>query len=68
MKKKYRDIIVDDILYAWTVVPVEDDGLNLIRIWLNKKIIHEETIPMYDGDNKIEITPLMIAEIIGDLN
>jgi len=69
MKKKIRHIIIDDIHYTWCVVPVDDDGINLIRIYSNKKIVHTESVDMYDKNgNMIEITPLTIANIIGDNN
>jgi len=38
MKKKFRDITVDGVLYAWMVKGT------FLKIWLNKKVIFEEQV------------------------
>lgn len=60
MKKKHRDIIVNDIQYAWTVT--EADEYNRIRVFQDKKMVHEEVLPNYQ-----EIGPRIIKEMIEDL-
>lgn len=55
-KKKYRDIVVDGVKYAWTT---KNMG-NTVVIWKDKKVLFEidtETHP---------ITPSYIREIIKD--
>jgi len=62
MKKKIRWIIVNDVKYAWQVIPNNDDGGNDIKIWKNKKVIFSEYFP----DNDC-ITPSYIAELISTI-
>jgi hypothetical protein len=38
MKKKFRDITVDGVLYAWMMKGT------YLKIWLNKKVIFEEQV------------------------
>lgn len=65
MKKKFRNIVVDNIEYAWRTCRYNGDGDGGIgiRIWKDKKIIHET---FHEG-NYEPITPKTIADIIGDL-
>lgn len=56
MKKKYRDIVVDDKPYAWTF---GNHGWELC-IWENKKIIHSYTLK----HGRSQITPSLVALII----
>lgn len=58
MKKKIRWIVVNDIKYAWQVVP-NNDGGNIIKIWKNKRVIFSQYLP-----NNDEIKPSYIAELI----
>ena len=59
MKKKFREITVDDKKYAWAV----HDGYenNIITIWLDKKKIYNKSV-----GGHIKVTPKTIAEIIKD--
>ena len=52
MKKKFRDITVDDVEYAWKV------SLGFITIWKDKKVIFEDSL------SYPSITPKHIAYII----
>ena len=55
MKKKYREITVNNKTYAWTL---KSDGKeHVISIWENKKVIHNETV-------RCDITPSLVREII----
>lgn len=59
MKKKHRDIVVDDVMYGWMV---ECWGPYHVKIWKDKKIIAQYDIEThYDA-----ITPKMIAGLIKD--
>lgn len=58
MKKKYRDITVDDVKYAWKVKT--DDDCNYLVIWKDKKII-------YQGDITADVTPSYVSSIIKSL-
>ena len=58
MKKKHRDIVVNDITYGWTFNKSGKEYY--IRIWKDKKIIHSCTVRIP------EITPALIADIIKD--
>ena len=60
MKKKFRDIVVDDVKYAWQA-RADDDYPARIKIWKNKKVIIEGALS--DG---FEVTPKIISEIIED--
>lgn len=61
MKKKYREIVVDGITYAWSIKnDCDGDGGNMVTIWENKKPIKE--ILVYDGT--IEITPSIVEKMI----
>ena len=64
MKKKYRDIIVDDIKYTWAVTNYncDGDGGFMVKIWLDKKIFYDELVV---GET---ITPRVIEETIRELN
>lgn len=55
MKKKYRDITVDHVKYAWNVI--DDDGDAILRIWEDKKIIHNSYV-------STDITPKLVADTI----
>jgi hypothetical protein len=57
MKKKYRDITVDGVKYAWMV----SNGDTLI-IWKNKKVIITENI------SHCNVTPFDIATNIKEYN
>lgn len=64
MKKKYREIIVNDIPYGWTVNNnCDGEGENMLSVWFDKKIIYEELF-----ENEIVITPKMVVQIIDSLN
>jgi hypothetical protein len=53
MKKKHRDITVNDKPYGWTVATKH------VRIWENKKVIYDKDM------SEIEvIEPSLIAKII----
>jgi hypothetical protein len=61
MKKKYRDIVVNDKKYAWRFLQDSDpyEGGGGIRIWKDKKIVYNK----WHNEN-IEVTPKMVANII----
>ena len=54
MKKKFREITVDGVKYGWTVY-FNEEGPNIVTIWLNKK-------PLYEGLNCgfMDVTPKLI--------
>lgn len=56
MKKKYRDITVNDKQYAWAV-----QGIDSLVIWYNKKIIKVIDV------SHITVTPKFVAETIKSL-
>ena len=59
MKKKHRDIVVDDVQYGWIT-----DGYNRLRIFKDKKEIANYTISdAYDA-----VTPKLVAALIKDPN
>lgn len=62
MKKKYRSLIVDGLLYTWTYQPNDDkqEGGGLLKIWKNKKVIFKSNV-----DCDVSVTPSYIAELIG---
>ena len=63
MKKKFRNINVGEKKYSWRVKNnVDGDGSNLLKIWLEKKIILKELII-----GSIGITPGYISEKIEKL-
>lgn len=64
MKKKHRNIIVNEKEYAWTIKDnVDGDGNNKLKIWLNKKVIYETYIPGHTA-----ITPSFVEKKIINLN
>ena len=64
MKKKYRDIIVNDVPFVYRIK--SDRG---IIIWHDKELIHDIWFSHFGMDNEKykNITPKIVAEIIGDL-
>ena len=58
-KKKFRDIVVDDVKYAWMVKDYYDELPDLI-IWKDKKEIIKYDVKFRDS----EITPKFVAEKI----
>jgi hypothetical protein len=45
MKKKYREITVDDVQYGWTFhYDCDGDGNMCVAIWRDKKIIYREIV------------------------
>ena len=62
MKKRFRKIVVGGKEYAYNIKNGGDgDGGNVLRIWFNKKMIHE-TEDSLNGE--IIITPKFVAEFI----
>ena len=61
MKKKYRDISVNNKIYAWQV-KVDEDGKRLF-IWYNKKIISKSDIL-----GSTVVTPKYVADLIKKIN
>lgn len=61
MKKKHRDIVVNEEQYAWLVK--EADDVKIIRIFKDKKVIVEES---FDGDMTPSIVEAMIENYIWD--
>jgi hypothetical protein len=60
MKKKYRKIIVDGIIYGWTIRnDCDGDYNNCLTIWKDKKIINQQIIK-----GGIDITPKFVSDII----
>jgi hypothetical protein len=61
MKKKYRNIVVNDILYAWNYVPNPDkyEGGGTLKLWKNRKEIYHK-----DVDCDVTVTPKYVAELI----
>ena len=58
-KKKYRDIVVDGVKYAWMVRDYYDELPDLI-IWKDKKEIIKYDVQYGD----VKITPSFVAEKI----
>ena len=54
MKKKFREITVDGVKYGWTVY-FNEEGPNIVTIWLNKKPLYASLSSGYE-----EITPKLI--------
>jgi len=63
MKKKYRNIVVDNITYTWASGHnnCDGDGSNLLTVWKNKKPFLRELI-----NGNIEITPALVKEKINN--
>lgn len=60
MKKKYRDIIVNDTKYVWSFDGESEDYIgSFIKIWFNKKVIYNEF-----HKNVIKVVPKYIRELI----
>lgn len=66
MKKKHRDIVVDNVKYAYMVNKLsmwpDYYSRRYFKIWENKKIIFEGHI-----DGGASITPKMVADKIKEL-
>jgi len=60
MKKKHRDITVKGVKYAWTIK--DDCEYSNVKIWQNKKVIHEELVPAH-----LIVAPGFIKEVIENL-
>ena len=61
MKKKYRDIVVNNENHAWSVSNNNDgDRNNYITVWKDKKVIFYNHYMRGD----INITPEIISELI----
>ena len=58
-KKKFRDITVDGVLYAWAVKAYHMEGTELI-VWKDKKVLFK------DHDIDDVVTPSVVAEKILD--
>lgn len=59
MKKKFREITVDNLVFGWTINEnCDGDGGKCVKIWKNKKIIYETIL------NNEYITPALIRDII----
>ena len=61
MKKKHRNIIVNNFLYAWSYQPNDDkqEGGGELKIWKNKKVVFKQWV-----DCEVNVTPSYIAELI----
>ena len=64
MKKKFREIVVNEKTYAWRVGDEDCDGDGGLRfkIWKDRKLIYEEII-----HNDI-ITPQVVKDKILEIN
>ena len=64
MKKKYRDIVVNEVKYTWASGKsnCDGDGSTLLTIWKDRKEIKQELI---NGD--IQITPFFVKNVIENL-
>ena len=60
MKKKHREIVVEDVIYGWTVV--SDGKERHLKIWKDKKVIHAVVLRTHS------VTPKTVEEIIRDGN
>jgi hypothetical protein len=58
MKKKYRDIVVNNKKYCWLIQPNQDkqEGDGILKIYHNKKLIYKETI-----ESDVVITPKIVS-------
>jgi len=59
MKKKFRNITVNDKEYAWSSRVVDGQHLTL-KIWHDKKVIYEKPVGIYAK----AVTPKMVKYII----
>jgi hypothetical protein len=64
MKKKYRDITVNNKNYAWAVTNhnCDGDGGIVVKIWHNKEIIFQKFLTASEKPDSI--TPKYIRKII----
>ena len=64
MKKKHRNIVVDDKEFAWTVTGFNCDGCGGSRlcIWFDKKVIYYNIVKY-----GVQVTPKYIRNIITSL-
>ena len=64
MKKKHRDIVVNDRKFAWTMTQFncDGDGSSNLRIWFNKQEIYHELV-----SGHIQVTPKYVRNIIDGL-
>jgi len=60
MKKKYRDIVVNNIKYAWAYSGEGDGGT--LKIWKDKKVIYTENF-----NHDVIITPSYVSVVIKKL-
>jgi len=59
MKKKFRNITVNDVEYAWASRVVDGQHLTL-KIWHDKKVIYDKPVGIYAK----AVTPKMVKYII----
>ena len=57
MKKKYRDITIDGVEYAWMVSRTSSKE-KTVKVWLNKKVFINTTLRV------TTVTPKDVAELI----
>ena len=59
MKKKHRDIVVDDEQFGWVLSNgIDGDGINRVSVYQNKKRLFITEI--HDS----EVTPKIVADLI----
>jgi hypothetical protein len=62
MKKKFREITINNKKYGWTLRNnCDGDGGDCVEIWCDKKVIHREII-----SGHLNVTPKMISNFIID--
>ena len=61
MKKKYRDITVDGVKYAWSC------NSYYVTIWKDKKIILHHNADILLKKGEADVTPKYVAELIKNL-
>ena len=69
MKKKFREIVVDGVTYAWRVnFNCDGDGGTFLTVWLNKRVLIDDKVNLdhtRDEEGNCErITPKLVAELI----
>lgn len=66
-KKKYRDIVVDDVKYAWSIQDYYE-GYTL-KVWKDKKVLFELANGEYgDEIGEHPVTPKVVEAKIKEFN
>jgi hypothetical protein len=69
MKKKFREIKVNGIVYGWKINDNRyEDGGMWLKIWHDKKVIYDKQVEYnFDGNDSIQVTPAVVRKRIVEL-